>query len=268
MNTAADARTEEGAALGESGAPSRLSDSSGSSTVTVWRIALDPVRAPAAEAVAELSDDERVRAARFATEALKSRWLHGHVATRRILAAELGVAPQALVYGAAAAGKPFVESPVGSGLEFSFSDSGELALLAVGRGAALGVDVELRRPLTDLEGIAERFFALEEQAALFALPESEREAAFYRLWTRKEAYIKAIGIGLGHPLARFVMSVERDDVRLVAVDRDTAAAACWSVRSVDVGSGYDGYDRDDGYEGALVVARPGITVITADWQTN
>ena len=244
--------------------------------VTVWRIALDPARAPDAAAVAELSEEEQARAARFATDALRNRWLHGHVATRRILARELGVAPRAIVYGVEAAGKPFVAAPVGSGIEFSFSDSGELALLAVGRGrvralnpagefavdheaarhGALGVDVEVHRPLADLGAIAERFFAPEEQAALFALPESEREPGFYRLWTRKEAYIKALGTGLGHPLSRFVMTIAREDVRLVAVDEDVAAAARWSVCSIDVGAGY---------EGALVAAQPRTAVITLDW---
>ncbi len=227
--------------------------------VTVWRIALDPARAPGAEAVAELSEEERARAARFATDALRNRWLHGHVATRRILARELGVAPSSIVYGAESAGKPFLATPAGSGIECSFSDSGELALLAVGRHGALGVDVEVHRPLADLDGMAERFFAPAEQAALFALRESEREAAFYRLWTRKEAYIKALGTGLGHPLSRFVMTLATDDVRLVTVDDDAAAAARWSVCSIDVGAGY---------EGALVAARTRTSVVTLDWTPN
>ena len=203
-----------------------------------------------------MSEEERVRAARFATDALRNRWLHGHVATRQILAHALGVAPQEIVYAAESAGKPFVATPAGSGIEFSFSDSGDLALLAVGRHGTLGVDVEVHRPLTDLEGIAERFFATEERVALFAVPESERAAAFYRLWTRKEAYIKALGTGLGHPLSRFVMTLASDDVRLVTIDNDAAAAASWSVWSIDVGAGY---------EGALVAARPCTSVVTLDW---
>ena len=233
-----------------------MSSAADARPVTVWRIALDPARAPHADAVAELSEEERVRAARFATDALRNRWLHGHVATRQILAHALGVAPQEIVYAAESAGKPFVATPAGSGIEFSFSDSGDLALLAVGRHGTLGVDVEVHRPLTDLEGIAERFFATEERVALFAVPESEREAAFYRLWTRKEAYIKALGTGLGHPLSRFVMTLASDDVRLVTIDNDAAAAASWSVWSIDVGAGY---------EGALVAARPCTSVVTLDW---
>jgi len=227
--------------------------------VTVWRIALDPLRAPDAAAVAELSEQERARAARFATDALRNRWLHGHVATRRILARALGVAPHTIVYGAEAAGKPFVASPAGSGIEFSFSDSGDRALVAVGDGGALGADIESCRPLTDLEGVAERFFAAEERAALFALPEAEREAGFYRLWTRKEAYIKALGTGLGHPLDRFVVTIAANDARLVSVDGDRAAAARIALRSISVG---------DGYEGALVVLRPDAALTVLDWPAS
>lgn len=256
MSSAADGRPDEGAPLDEGGALSRSSDAR---TVRVWRIVLDALHSPGAVAVSELSEAERARAARFATDALRNRWLHGHVATRRILARALGVAPSSIVYGAESAGKPFVATPAGRGLEFNFSDSGELALLAVGRHGALGVDVEVHRPLSDLEGIAERFFAPAEQTALFALRESEREAAFYRLWTRKEAYIKALGTGLGHPLSRFVMTLAADDVRLVSVDDDAAAAKRWSVSAIDVGAGY---------EGALVAARPWTSVITMDWTAD
>jgi 4'-phosphopantetheinyl transferase len=227
--------------------------------VTVWRIALDPAHAPDARAVAELSEDERARAARLATDALRNRWLHGHVATRRILARELGVPPRAIVYGARVAGKPFVAEPAESGMEFSFSDSGDLALLAVGRGDALGVDVESRRPRSDLAGVAQHFFAAEECTALFALPEAERETGFYRLWTRKEAYIKALGTGLAHPLDRFVVTIAADDARILIIDGDRAAAARCAMRSVDVGADY---------EGALVALRPELWVTVSDWPTS
>ena len=233
-----------------------MSAAADAATVRVWRIALDPLHAPDAAALAELSEEERARAARFATDALRNRWLHGHVATRRILARTLGVEPHAIVYGAEAAGKPFVAAPARSGIEFSFSDSGDLALLAVGRSGALGVDVESRRPLSDLAGVAERFFAADECAALLALPESAREAGFYRLWTRKEAYIKALGSGLGHPLAKFVVTIAIDDARLVSVDGDRAAVARCALRSIDVGADH---------EGALVALRPDIAITVADW---
>lgn len=222
--------------------------------VTVWRIALDPARAPDAEALAELSDAERERAALFVTDALRNRWLTAHVAMRRILARELGVRPDEIVYGAGAAGKPFIASPAGSGVEYSFSDSGDLALLAVGRGGALGVDVEAYRAISDLEGVAERFFAPEERVALFSLPESERRGGFHRLWTRKEAYIKAIGTGLGHALDRFVVTIDRDDVRFISIDGDLDAAKRWELRSIEVSGGYEAAFACESAPSDLVVA--------------
>lgn len=222
--------------------------------VTVWRIALDPARAPDAEALAELSEAERARAALFVTDALRNRWLTAHVAMRRILARELGVRPDEIVYGAGAAGKPFIASPAGSGVEYSFSDSGDLALLAVGRGGALGVDVEAYRAISDLEGVAERFFAPEERVALFSLPESERRGGFHRLWTRKEAYIKAIGTGLGHALDRFVVTIDRDDVRFISIDGDLDAAKRWELRSIEVSGGYEAAFACESAPSDLVVA--------------
>lgn len=224
--------------------------------VTVWRIPLDPARSPDAEALVELSEAERARAALFATDALRNRWLTAHVAMRRILARELGVRPDEIAYGAGTAGKPFIASPAGSGVEYSFSDSGDLALLAVGRGGALGVDVEAHRPISDLEGVAERFFAPEERIALFALPEAERRAGFYRLWTRKEAYIKAIGTGLGYALDRFVVTIGVEDVRLVREDDDATAAERLSLHTIAVPSGY---------EGALIGPRSEAAPVVRDW---
>jgi 4'-phosphopantetheinyl transferase len=235
--------------------------------VTVWRIALDPARGPSVEPIAELSDAERARATLFVSDALRNRWLHGHVATRRILARELGVAPEAVVYGAAAAGKPFVAAPAGSGVEFSYSDSGDLALVAVGSPdadpksgdptvGALGVDVEAYRPMSDMDGIAKRFFAEEEREALFALPETERVAGFYRLWTRKEAYIKAIGTGLGHALDRFAVTIGMQDVRILHDGNDRSVAARLALHAVPVG---------EGYEAALVAPRASGAPVIADW---
>ena len=126
--------------------------------ITVWRIALDAGALPDAGAIGELSAEERERAARFATDALRDRWLRAHVAMRRILARELGTAPATIRYGRGDHGKPFIESPNGSGLEFSLSDSEGIALLAVGREGAVGVDIERIRPLPELRALATRYF--------------------------------------------------------------------------------------------------------------
>lgn len=225
---------------GGAGAPSVAEGAPSRPVVSVWRIPLDPHAPPPAAAVATLSDAERARAAQFATDALRHRWLHGHVAVRRILASVLGVAPGAIAYGAGASGKPFVASPAGTGLEFNYSDSADLALLAVTTAGPVGVDVEALRPVPEFEAITARFFSAEERTALLALPEAERRGAFHRVWARKEAYIKAVGDGLGHGLHRFAVTHERGDARFVHLDGSREAAAGWTLAEVEVASGYEG----------------------------
>lgn len=208
--------------------------------VAVWRVPLDPASAPEAGALAELSPGERARAELFATDELRNRWLGAHVALRRILAHALDVAPTAIVYGTAEVGKPYLVSPEGRALEFNFSDSGDVALVAVSRRGPVGVDVERCRPERDLLTLAESFFATEERAALRALPEAERPAAFYRIWARKEAFIKAVGLGLRFGLERFAVSSEAEAPRLLRVDTDPRAGERWQLRDIPVAEGYAG----------------------------
>lgn len=224
--------------------------------VAVWRVPLDPTRAPDARALAELSDAERARAALFATDALRNRWFGAHVALRRILAAALDVDPRSISYSTAAAGKPFIAHPAARGVEFNLSDSGDLALIAVSRRGPVGVDVEECRPQRDLVALAEGFFAEEERAALRALPPREQAAAFYRIWARKEAFIKAIGLGLGFGLQRFAVSTEPDAPRLLRVDLDPRVQGAWQLMNAPV---------PDGYAGALVTPEATLRIAWETW---
>ena len=133
-------------------------------------------------------------------------------------------------------GKPRVR---GQGPEFSFSRSGDLALVAVTPDRPVGVDVEWMRPARPVARIARRMFADDELSALEALPAPARAAAFHRCWTGKEAYVKALGTGLGHGLARFSMA------GLVA-GRPVAAVGGWQVMQLPAPAGH-----------AAAVAAPG-----------
>jgi 4'-phosphopantetheinyl transferase len=98
----------------------------------------------------------------------------------------------------------------------------------VTRGQELGVDLEVVRPMTDAEGVARRFFSAGEVSDLLGLP--ERELAFFRCWTRKEAYIKALGQGLSCPLDRFRVSLlPAEPPRLVEVEGSTSEARQWTL---------------------------------------
>ncbi len=151
--------------------------------VHVWMVDLN---GPTTAAEAALSREELDRAARFRFEADRRRYRAAHAALREILAGYLGCDARAIHFERDPGGKPRT-----AGIEFSVSHSGELALAAVARATAVGVDVERIRRLPDAAAIAGRFFPPEEAAAVRANPE-----CFFRLWTRREAWLKAEGTGL------------------------------------------------------------------------
>lgn len=169
----------------------------------------------------------------------------------------LGVSPGAIAYETGPHGKPRLASPATSGVEFNFSDSGDFALAAVTSDGAIGVDLEPCLPQPDLALIARTHFSAEEAAPLLALPEAEQHAAFYRIWTRREAYLKALGAGLSSGLARFAMTHDAADVRLLHVDGDVTEAADWSVLPIAVPPGYDG---------ALAARWRGASVESGEWR--
>jgi len=203
--------------------------------VDVWRVALDERSGPASTVV--LSEDERERAGRFRFERDRAHYAVARAALRTILGSYLDIAPDRLAFEYTAHGKPSLrDAPV----SFNLSHSGDIALVAVAGGAAVGVDVEQVRDDIECERLARRFFSDREQAELFAL-ESDvaRVRAFFTCWTRKEAFIKGVGEGLSIPLADFdVPVVAGQPARLLAFRTDESAAARWSIADVPVPEGY------------------------------
>lgn len=151
--------------------------------VHVWAVDL---REPAPGALALLSEGEIERAARFQFERDRRRFLAARAGLRRVLAGYLGCDAREIRFEAGAMGKP--RTP---GIEFNLSHSHELALVAVAGTTPVGVDVEYLRPQSDAVAIARRFFPPAEAAAVGADP-----GAFFRVWTRREAWLKAEGSGL------------------------------------------------------------------------
>ncbi len=140
-----------------------------------------------------LSPDERMRAARFTFDRDQRRFVVAHGVLRHILAGYVGHAPSKLQFGTNPYGKPhLVGSP---SLRFNLSHSHDVAMIAIAR-AEVGIDVEAVRPIDDLLNIAQQFFLADEVEGLRRLPTEAQPPAFYRIWTRKEAYLKAIGTGL------------------------------------------------------------------------
>lgn len=144
--------------------------------------------------------EERVRAARFHNDVDARHFLARRAATRRLLAPRLGIEPDAVVVARGPFGKPYLPA---SSIGVSVSHSGPLVLIAIADGLPLGCDIEQAIPRADLLAIAEHYFTRAEFAHIESLAPNQRVAAFYDCWTRKEAYLKAVGAGMSLPMNSF-----------------------------------------------------------------
>jgi 4'-phosphopantetheinyl transferase len=204
----------------------------------VVQVVLAPLDHASAGDLALLNNDERARAARFVHERDRVRFVAAHAALRRVLGLTAGIAPEALRFMTTAHGKPqLIEAP--GEIRFSLSRSGAFALIAVSRDIEVGVDIEEERPVEALE-LSRRFFAAAETAALEALPSADRDRAFFRVWTRKEAVVKARGDGLGFPLDRFDVSsaVGAAGQQLPCRFADQEPITPWQLVALDAPPGY------------------------------
>lgn len=161
--------------------------------IAVWTVALDGE--PHDAELDALSADERSRAAAIVVPAVRRRFVRARATLRRILAGETGRAPHALAIDYGAHGKPRL--PDHPGLHFNLSHSGGLAVIATSTIGEVGIDLEALRPRPGLLPVARRFFAAHEADAVEACDGEARSRAFLRLWTRKEAVLKASGRGIG-----------------------------------------------------------------------
>ena len=183
-----------------------------------------------------LSEAERARARAFAFARDRDRYVLTRGTLRRLLGAALGEAPAALQLVEGEWGKPALSSAHASPVHFNVSHSGEHALLALAHGRELGVDLERAKDGVDVPGVSRMVFSPEEQRALFLLAPGCVRAAFFQLWARKEALIKAEGTGFAEPSAQFTLTVDPDQPpRLLAHAARPAAVARWRLCDVALG---------------------------------
>jgi 4'-phosphopantetheinyl transferase len=202
----------------------------GPDEIHVWAIRLDPPPAEVERLGRHLSADEWERADRFRFDKHRRQYVVGRGALRTLLAAYLGSGrPEAIRFRYGPRGKPFLEPPLDAGgLEFNLSNSDELALAAFVLGREIGVDVEFLRSMPDCEQISERFFSASEREVLRGIPVSRKEETFFNCWTRKEAYLKAVGEGLAAPLDSFdVTLAPGDPPRMLTLEGDAERASRW-----------------------------------------
>jgi 4'-phosphopantetheinyl transferase len=171
----------------------------GPEDVHVWQVRLDVEGDELQALAAALSADERERARRFVRprDASRSAAARGHL--RRLLGRYLDCPAAELALGTASHGKPYVSTPGAGWLRFSLSHSGERGLVAVANGREVGVDIERIQPELAGPGLA-RLFTLAEQRALTGVAGEDYVRMCFELWTRKEAVVKGLGIGLSVPL--------------------------------------------------------------------
>jgi 4'-phosphopantetheinyl transferase len=213
--------------------PSRLELESSDVHVVLFRLDQE---LPGAAAL--LDETERARADRFVFEADRRRFVTAHAWVRIVLGRCLDQAPESLRFTAGRRGKPRLVDGAAD-LRFNLSHAGERALLAVTRGQEVGVDIERERAIGTSD-LARRFFAPSEWQALQGMDPSEQIPAFFRCWTRKEAFIKAIGDGLACPLDGFEVSLS--DAESPQLLRSCTAVEGglerWRIVSVPVEPGY------------------------------
>jgi 4'-phosphopantetheinyl transferase len=210
--------------------------------VQLWRVDIEAIGADESRWQQVLSSDELTRAALFHFSRDRQRFIASRAVLRKILAGYLATDPGGLPFSYSKKEKPSLGAAyANSGVIFNISHSGGIALLAFTRGREIGVDVEQVRRDSDLEAVARRFFSTPEQSQLAALPAEEKVEAFFRCWTRKEAYIKATGDGLSLPLGQFDVSLATGDKNaLLATRPDASEAGRWLLQEVQGGPGYVG----------------------------
>jgi 4'-phosphopantetheinyl transferase len=205
-----------------------------------------------------LSPDELDRAGRFYFDQHRNQYVIGRGAMRRILSRYVNVQPQDLEFVYGPKGKPdFTPHQNPHHMRFNLSHSGGLALLGVSKNQELGVDVEFVK--ADFGGmeIAERFFSAKEVQTLFAIAAAERNAAFFACWTRKEAFIKAIGEGLSVPLDSFdVAFAPNARPALTRVEGNPDEVSRWNVYDIPASAEY---------KAAMVIEGQGHRLVYHHW---
>lgn len=185
-----------------------------------------------------LTSDEAQRSDAFRFVLDRERFLIGRGVLRDILSRYLKLAPEQIGFSYNRYGKPALQGNDG-GLRFNLSHSHGVALYCFTRARAVGLDIEFIREDFDCLEIAERFFSPSEVTTLRALSPNLQTAAFFNCWTRKEAFIKAVGEGLSHPLHRFSVSlVPQEPACLLSVDDDPQAASHWCLKEIFPGPGF------------------------------
>lgn len=232
----------------------------GREEVHVWCADLDEAGSAALRLERLLSEDERRRADAFYFEEDRRRFMMARAVLRELLGTYLCIPPAAVRFALDAYGKPRLTHPAGSGaVHFNVAHSHRLALYAIARDRAVGVDVEQVRAEFPCDDIAEHFFSPDEKAALRIMPAGRRSERFFGYWTCKEAYLKAIGTGLCLQLDSIHVEVGPENGPAgLRIEGRPAEGAQWSIVQLT---------PSQGYTGAVAVRGQGIRLTCRRWSS-
>jgi len=230
-----------------------------SAQIHVWAALLDQGPTERADFGSILSADEVERAKRFHFPKDQDRFIQARTTLRTILASYLQIDPRGVKFEYGRYGKPALANrQPDPPIHFNLSHSDNVALVAVTQVGSVGVDVECLRPMEDIDEISSRFFSRHEVALLRELQAEDKVEAFFDVWTRKEALMKADGSGLTDELIQFdtLSNVEKIAARLNAEARAVPLSG-WTLRKLQPAKGY---------KGAVAAAKEGLEVLTGQWQ--
>ena len=210
--------------------------------VHVWKASLERPASLVARLRQLLTEDELARADRFHFDKDRNHFTVGRGLLRLLLSQYLDLRPGSVQFDYGHQGKPSLkDSDIEQKhrLQFNLSHSKNIVLYAVTLQRELGVDVEYHRELKDLESMARFSFSPQENAMLRQVPATLQLKAFYNCWTRKEAYIKALGDGLAHPLHQFDVSlIPGEPAQLLRAERSETEKSRWLLKEIYPEKGY------------------------------
>ena len=197
----------------------------------IWRADLDLNECFQSSFLKLLSPDEKKRAEKFRFAKDSQRFIATRGILRSLIGKYLEINPAEISFQYSEFGKPGIAN--NNSLQFNISHSQNIALFAFTEKFNIGIDVEFVNPNIEVKEIAARFFSTNEIKNLLALPEKQQTLGFFYCWTRKEAFIKAVGKGLSFPLDKFEVSLEPDKpAKLLAIDRQPKDVSKWSIYSL------------------------------------
>jgi 4'-phosphopantetheinyl transferase len=226
--------------------------------VEVWSISLCASESAVSTLEQLLSEDEIARANRFRFEEHRRRYTIGRGVLRSILGSRLGIAAKELQFRYEEYGRPeLLDHQNSLGISFNMAHSGDLAVVAVSEARRVGIDLEQVRNEVQCLELAQNYFSPRERDQIACLPASDQTAAFFACWTRKEAFLKALGMGLSYPLSEFTVTVSPDATpALEEVESDPLAVNRWHFVNLQLA---------DGYFGTLVYDNDHCEIKTAEW---